>query len=167
MRKQIVCFLFLVACGSHERKKEAPVNFKRSSTVNESSGITGDTCFKPADENESPPFKYPCPCDFQEFGEHMTKDSTLHVYWRGKGFNPHLPSCTFTFYEGVMNVHAGDNNFKVLKVHLLDTANFSVITDGSVYGDNNVKDKVIWIYERHKTYDTTIIDPYKTGIYHE
>lgn len=129
--------------------------------------IDGDTCFKPTDESELPPFKYDCLCDLHEFGEHMTSDGTLHVYKRGKGFNPHLRSCTFSFYEGVMNMHVGDTTFKVLKVHLLDVENFSVPTNNSVYGENNVNHKVIWIYERHQTYDTTIVDPFHTSIYHD
>jgi hypothetical protein len=167
MRLKILCVLLLVACGETSKPKDRLYVKASDTDINRKDTLPGDTCFKPTDENESPPFKYKCPCDLQEFGYHKTSNGIRHVYIRGKGFNPHLPSCKFAFYESVMNMYAGDSSFDVLKVHLLDVKNFSVITDDSEYGNNRVDGKVILVYERHKSYDTTIIDPQHTGVYHK
>ncbi|HLP11931.1 MAG TPA: hypothetical protein VK177_08380 [Flavobacteriales bacterium] len=170
MRAAIVfVFLGCVGCSEKTAKIANETNSGMpSDTVNSHVFLneTGfaDTCFKPTDENELPPFKYNCPCDLYQFGEHKTSDSTRHIYLRGKHWNPHLNACTFAFYEGAYNTST--EGMKAVKIHLLDVDNFSIPAGDSEYGNNDVKDKVVLVFYRTmSTKDTVINDPFKTGKY--
>jgi len=155
-----------MGCATNENNTGKVETYAKPFDWKSNYGQHTDTCFKPTDENDTPPFKYNCPCDLYQFGEYQTSDSTRHIYIRGKNWNPHLRSCTFAFYEGAYNTTTG--NMKAVKIHLLDVERFIIPTDDTEYGNNRVAGKVILVFYRtNKGRDTILADPGNTGIYHE
>lgn len=118
-------------------------------------------------DDQGPPFKDKCLCDFKSFGKYEISKDNYNEYFSGKGWNPKLNACSWIWGELVYNETPNDSTVTLFKVHLLDLDNFRLPTNKTEYGNDSFKKYVIAIYksDSKKGYDTIIYDPYKTGKY--
>lgn len=139
------------SCNSRQSSnKAASSDSIKHRTYTNNPSVCEDTCFG----------------DFDRFGTKRI-GNTLNVYISGYNADIMIDCCRFTFGEIVYNYTPDDTTIEIVKMHLLDLKAFEIPKDSSLYGNDEIKRKVmcISINDKNSPDIRIIADPYNIGIY--
>lgn len=127
------CALVLVLAGSCDSlttaRKPAPVSPPIASVEVDSIAKQAVTRQRERDsvqrDEDGPPFKRECPCEFASLGNGVPKAREYNQYISGAGWNGNLPSCTWIWGEYINNEFPPDTTTQVFRIYLLDLPNAS------------------------------------------
>lgn len=152
----LALLLLLTAC-ENEKKESVPAGINNSQVE----------ANVHSEEFDGPPFEEECEAGFHLAGTHKISNGNYNIYYLGKGWEPELYACSFTWGELISNGFPEDTAITGMKIHLLDLDKFVVPSDDSDYGQDSIKSYVIAVYSRDEKTGKyrTMFDPFKTGKY--
>jgi hypothetical protein len=92
-------------------------------SANKKSGSLPVELENPQDDEDGPPFKRECPCDFASLGISVPKAGEYNQYISGTGWDANLPSCTWIWGEYINNEFPPDTTTQVFRIYLLNLPN--------------------------------------------
>ncbi len=151
----LTLFLSAATAAGQASKQKRPI--KRVSTSHIPASAANE---------DGPPFKTRCPGMFKEVGQVIRK-GVCDEFIVAKNWTPAIAECNFWWGEHEYNSNADfpNSQVKLLRIHLLDVASFTLptSTDTCVYGvaNGNMRPHVLAIHLRNAKGETSISQPFR------
>lgn len=114
----------------------------------------------PQDDEDGPPFKRECPCEFASLGTSVPKAGEYNQYLSGAGWDANLPSCTWIWGEYINNEFPPDTTTQVFRIYLLNLPKTTAPPSGG-YAEKILQKQTMALYIRNSKAgtDTCIYAP--------